>query len=481
MYVPLDRDSPEPLSRQIAHYLEELIRGAWLPPKSKLPSTRALSRDLGISREPVEQAYAELAARALIAIARGQGAVVCATLPSSRALSLPFPESRSRDPLPSRAFAPTTPYAETYNLRSGTASSIHLPAPFLRSTLHDASLAKTALQGDVPAGGEIALRRAAGARFAECGVLRRTEDIAVFASLEVAVRGFCDLFVGPQGTLLLDGAADPRWIISAQSIKVKVVTLLGTEDPDTLQSVIQRLAPRLVVIPPRNGRLTAPHRSLSRSRAWLDACRQAGVPLVEELTEETLTLTALDPPPLSVLDRSGRVLSLLDFEDEVGGGLEAAAVAGGSKTIDRLRNFAHPSMRPLARLEQRVMAAALESPARSRLRRTLRERRILLAQSIARVAKRRLPDILDLQVSPGGSALRLDLPEGFHGQDFARAARARGVLIWSARDCGLPRSRDRFLLLDLRGEDEGRLLEAMRILGAIYDEGIPVHEGDHAR
>src|SRR3989338_6680977 len=58
--LPLDRDKPVPLARQIQAQLERLIRERLLAPGTKLPATRELARTLGVNRAPVALAYAEL-------------------------------------------------------------------------------------------------------------------------------------------------------------------------------------------------------------------------------------------------------------------------------------------------------------------------------------------------------------------------------------------------------------------------------------
>jgi len=69
----LDRRSDEPLSLQIVHRLQEALQRGGLAPGTVLPSSRALARTLGVSRNTVLTAYDELKARGLIRGRPGAG------------------------------------------------------------------------------------------------------------------------------------------------------------------------------------------------------------------------------------------------------------------------------------------------------------------------------------------------------------------------------------------------------------------------
>ena len=57
MNIPLDRDKPTALPRQIQAHLERLIHERLLTPGMKLPATRELARQLGVNRGTVALAY----------------------------------------------------------------------------------------------------------------------------------------------------------------------------------------------------------------------------------------------------------------------------------------------------------------------------------------------------------------------------------------------------------------------------------------
>ena len=70
MHIPLDREQDVPLYLQIEEALRRAILTGVFVDGDKLPSTRTLAAELAVSRLTVDNAYAELAARAFASAAR---------------------------------------------------------------------------------------------------------------------------------------------------------------------------------------------------------------------------------------------------------------------------------------------------------------------------------------------------------------------------------------------------------------------------
>jgi len=77
--LTLDRTSPVPLGAQLAGRVRELIGRGTLDVGDRLPSTRALALDLGVSRTIAEQAYDQLVAEGWLEARRGSGTHVAAS------------------------------------------------------------------------------------------------------------------------------------------------------------------------------------------------------------------------------------------------------------------------------------------------------------------------------------------------------------------------------------------------------------------
>lgn len=79
--IALDSNSSIPLHQQIYEELRQAILIGRLSPGSRIPSTRALSKSLGISRFTVTQSYEQLSSEGYLETIVGCGTFVCKQLP----------------------------------------------------------------------------------------------------------------------------------------------------------------------------------------------------------------------------------------------------------------------------------------------------------------------------------------------------------------------------------------------------------------
>ncbi|GEP40239.1 GntR family transcriptional regulator [Nocardioides psychrotolerans] len=81
LIVDLDRAGPIPLGVQLSGQVRSRITGGLLAPGERLPSSRALARELGVARSVTEQAYAQLVAEGWLEGRHGSGTYVAASGP----------------------------------------------------------------------------------------------------------------------------------------------------------------------------------------------------------------------------------------------------------------------------------------------------------------------------------------------------------------------------------------------------------------
>ncbi|MBV9267859.1 MAG: PLP-dependent aminotransferase family protein, partial [Acidobacteriaceae bacterium] len=81
--IAVDRNSSKPIHRQIYDAYRAAILGRNLPAGQQVPSTRALAHELGVSRIPVVDAYAQLFAEGYFETRPGAGTFVSSSLHSS--------------------------------------------------------------------------------------------------------------------------------------------------------------------------------------------------------------------------------------------------------------------------------------------------------------------------------------------------------------------------------------------------------------
>ncbi len=123
LLIALDHAAAEPLRRQLAGELRDAIRGGRLRTGVRLPASRALAAQLGVSRGVVTDAYEQLSAEGWLAARRGAGTVVAAA---------PAAEPVRAEP-PRRAavrfdFTPTTPDVSLFPRREWARAVAHAAA-----------------------------------------------------------------------------------------------------------------------------------------------------------------------------------------------------------------------------------------------------------------------------------------------------------------------------------------------------------------
>jgi GntR family transcriptional regulator/MocR family aminotransferase len=106
LLLPLIRDGRPTLGEQIEAQLRRAIRAGTLAPGARLPSTRDLARQLGVSRPIVVDAYGQLAAEGYLAVRQGARPRVSDAAALARPPAL---ETVPRAPAPRFDFRPSVP------------------------------------------------------------------------------------------------------------------------------------------------------------------------------------------------------------------------------------------------------------------------------------------------------------------------------------------------------------------------------------
>jgi GntR family transcriptional regulator/MocR family aminotransferase len=108
----LELDRPGGTRARIENALRDAIRSGRLPRGTRLPATRVLARDLGVSRGTVLAAYTQLTAEGWLRGVRGSGTVVAAEAADTTSKARPAPGPPRFDFRPGRPDASSFPRAE---------------------------------------------------------------------------------------------------------------------------------------------------------------------------------------------------------------------------------------------------------------------------------------------------------------------------------------------------------------------------------
>lgn len=322
------------LYQQLYHALRSAILGGHLVAGSRLPATRTLARDLGVSRNTVLLAYDQLLAEGYTVGQIGSGTYVATTLPDttltlhstgqaapSRALAAALPLSaygqrvHAAPPLPPPA-APPSAAAIRYDFRYGLPASADFPHAVWRRLLTRCARAMApedfgygAPQGYLPLRQAIAdyVHRARG-------VLCTPEQILVVNGSQQALDLVTRVLVDVDTRVVIE---EPHYQGARQVFRAAGATLIpvpvDAEGLMTTRLPAPGTAVRLAYVTPSHQFPTGAIMSLSRRLALLAWAEQTGAYVMEDDYDSEYRYEGRPVEAVQGLDRSGRVIYVGTF------------------------------------------------------------------------------------------------------------------------------------------------------------------------
>ncbi|MFE6511558.1 PLP-dependent aminotransferase family protein [Nocardioides sp. NPDC057767] len=298
--VTLDRTSDEPLPAQLAGQIRSLVLSGTLASGDRLPSSRALAADLGVSRTVTEQAYDQLTAEGWLEARRGSGTYVTTTRPpgvkpprSARALPRSArADERARHSTSLRSPRPTQP---TCRLDTGTPFFDPRLEPGWRRAWREVSVAAPPRGYDDPRG-LVELREALATRLGRTrGLEVDPDDIIVTAGTTDGLRALLpELRPGPVAV------EDPGYRAAAETVLTygrEVVDLPAVQRVDDLGDAVAAY-----VTPAHQhplGRVMPAADRLS----LLEAARRADAVVIEDDYDSEFRYDVAPVPAMATLDR----------------------------------------------------------------------------------------------------------------------------------------------------------------------------------
>lgn len=481
--ITLDPSLAAPLVKQLYDRLRDEILSGQLPPGTRLPSTRTLAGQLGVSRGTTVLAYEQLQLEGYLTSQVGLGTTVSHQLPITPALVTPAgdtPEVDSRPaPVPHLA-------AHIHRLRSipnlqevaGDAQmAFRAGAPALdqfpygiwaRLVARHARRSLPDLAYYQPPAGYLPLREAIAARL---GISRGVRCTAEQIILTTGAQGALDFaartllnpgdeawiedpgYFGAQGALLAAGARLVPVPVDDQGLEVAVG---AQRSPQA----------RLVFTSPSHQFPTGVTMSLGRRLALLDWARHAAAWIIEDDYDSEFRFSGRPLEALQGLRSDGPVLYVGTFSKVLFPTLRLGYLVAPTSLIDALlltRRFSdiHTSLLEQLALTDFIQEGHYDRHLR-RMRRLYRHRRDLLHAEL----RRYLGNLLEVRVPDMGMTIVGWLP--LHADDHRAAALATAAGI-SARPISryslepLPRGG---LILGFAGTDDAGIRHGVRQLAA---------------
>lgn len=411
LLLRLDRGAGEPLRVQLEQELRDAIRSGRLPAGERLPSSRALAAELGISRGLVLECYTQLQAEGFLSSRSGS-----ATRVAANALSQSTPPAR-----------PAAPARLDVDFRPGIPDLTSFPRRDWASALREAC--RTATPSELGYGDP---RGSEAVREVLAGYLRRVRGTVANPEQTVMCTGFAQginlvlqtLADAGVDRVAIEDPGDDDYLVICRRLGVEAIAV-PIDDRGIEVDALARTDVRAVILTPTHqfptGTALAPERRQALI-AWAD---EGAATIIEDDYDAEFRY---DRAPVGALQglAPGRVALIGTASKSLAPALRLAWVLCPTALLDALVEEKRLSDRGSPALEQLALAALIESGRYDRhlrhMRRVYGARREVLIGALAEHA----PGIRLHGLAAGFHGV-VDLRDGADEHAVVEEARARGV------------------------------------------------------
>jgi len=446
--IPLDREKPVPLARQIQAHLERLIAGRLLAPGVKLPATRELAQSLGVNRATVALAYEELVAAGWARAHVGQGTFVAGPPDGATVVAEPAAQPLNWSALLSRSARIVESDGE--RARAAAPGAARDGVISFAGGMPDSGLFPTD-----------AFRRALEAR---------AEDILIVNGSQQGFDLIARTLLDPGDAVAIEQPTYPRAMQVFRSFGASLLAVdrdAGGPRVDAFERLLERQAPKLFYCQPCAHNPTGLTIRRDVALRLLAAAARHQVPVVEDGFDGSLYYGERPPAPLKALDRDGVVVYIGTFSKVLFPGLRLGWLVAPPPLAERLR-----AAKQLADLHT---SALLQAAVHRFCERRLLDRHVARIageyrrrrDALAGALKRRMPDEVTWTEPEGGFSLLVTLPAGLDAGTLLPRALERGVAYTPGAAFWVDGSGERTLRLSFSSVPAGKIDEGVRRLGEV--------------
>jgi len=480
--VALDADGATPLYRQITDWFRQAIIDGRLRSGQRLPSTRGLAKELGVSRIPVLSAYEQLLAEGYLESVVGAGTRVANSIPEQKLRS---PRGRGGEAL--RASRTTrriarrvadTRLMESMWLKNLGAFRVGLPALEHFPAKVWAKLiirhARTTASEDMGYGDPLGLLpfREAIAQYLGTfrGVRCDAAQVLVTTGSQQGLQFAAQALLDPGDRVWLEdpgypGARQAFALAGARLVPVRV----DQEGLDVAFGIRRAPDARLAYITPSHQFPLGTTLSATRRMALLDWAERSGAWVVEDDYDSEYRFGGRPLAALQGSDLGARVIYVGSFSKVMFPALRLGYVVLPPDLLPAFSVIREASDTFSATLQQAAMADFIREGhfARHlrRMRQLYRERYAALVEAI----QQELPGRLEVTGSETGMHLTALLPEGVDDVVLTRRAAEAGISVRPLSICYLKPPARGGLILGYGGASLQQIRDGVRILKGLLD------------
>ncbi len=357
--IALQRDGETPIYRQIITQLRSQIECGDLPAGARLPASRTLARQLGVSRISIVNAYSDLRLSGHLRAHAGRGTFV------ARPAAIAPAEASSQQRADSvRQLMRLARKPGMIDFSSGSPPGEFFPVRYLQDAINqviERDGAK-ALSYEV-AEGYLPLRRAVRDYVAAIGIACRLEEVLITGGAQQAIDLALQSLVSPGETIV---TADPTYlgiIDIAQARRVHIHGIPIDQDGiriDALENILGDLRPRLIYVMPSYQNPTGHLMPMHRRRQLVRLAARHRIPVLEDEVYREFRFEGEELPPLKALDDSDVVIHTNAFTKVLLPGIRIGYLIAGGAYYQRLARVKQAADISTSGLNQRTIHLLLE-------------------------------------------------------------------------------------------------------------------------
>lgn len=459
----IDRTDGEPFQSQIARQVRELVLSGRLKPGAKLPSSRALSEQLGVARATVVDAYEQLLGEGYLETRLGSGTTVAAELPETL-LAIGKGQSFGQVSSARQKRDPARPF------RSGLVDWEHFPHDDWGRILgrYWRNPPITLLEHNDPFGW-LPLRKAIATHLFDWrGIACEAEQVIMTAGGSDAFDLVRRAVFKPGDQLWLEEPGYPTAlrVFSLGGIKVEAVPV-DAEGLMVSEAMTHHPRARGAFVTPARQYPTGVTMPLSRRLELLSWASQADAIVIEDDYDSEYRYVGRPLPALMSLDRDARVIYSGTFSKVFSPIIRLGFIVVPKRLIDTFRHERKTFGAPPSLLVQPALAQFMEDGQFAvhirRMRRLYSARRDCLINALSTG----VPHLFQLDAPPSGLMLLLRFPTTVNDEAIRSALLEADIetVTLSSHFSGL--KKEKGLLLSFAGFHEEDLQGAARRLLAV--------------
>lgn len=428
------------IARQIYRQLQEAIISTTLPAGSRLPSTRKLSEQIGVSRTSVVAAYNELLAEGYIEGRKGSGTYIAARLPGlarSRSRFVAIDESptgRRLSELGDR-YRGVAVDAAALSDKPFSAGRCSVDLPTIEawrqiSARHARSISSDVLGYDDPFGRQSFREVIAEYLRAFRSVNCTAEQIMVTSGAQQAIDLSLRVLLNPGEPVWIENPAYPA-VQNALRAANNIMIPVPVDDKGIVVDVglEKEPRPRAIFVTPSHQYPTGAVMTIGRRRELLQAAAKADAWILEDDYDSEFRYTGHPLPSLQGLDRSNRVIYIGTLSKVLFPGLRTVFAVIPLDLVDAYRGARYLSDRGPPIAHQGVLEEFMrEGFFTSHIRRMRQHYRTMLDTVVADL-REALGNFATIETPECGMRFVIHLADGLDDVAVSRAAARRGVVV----------------------------------------------------